>query len=804
MRLINADHSNGTRWKRPIRFLLPALMLLTTLTALSCTSSASEAFTTNEQLWKAHGLRNYDFTLQGQAFAPEDWRGPVNIQVRNGAAVSVNYVSTGAAVTGGKFDNADTIDKLFTMLKNAYAGKGEFERKADTVRVTYDAQNGYPADSYIDISKKIADEEQGYTVTDFVARPTGGKDIAPRGNTPAALSPQGPKDPAELGTFLDELLGNEMEEHHIAGAAVSVVKDGQLLLAKGYGYADVEKGIAVDPEKTVFRIGSVTKLFTWTAVMQLVEQGRLDLNADINTYLDFRIPDAYPQPITLKNLLTHTDGFEERMYEFVVLNAEDSPPAREWLVSHMPARVRPPGDCAAYSNYGAALAGYIVARVSRQPYDQYIQKQILDPLAMMHTTAMMTAAPPDLLANESRGYTYKDGAFHVFPFYTGQLANAPAGAMLASASDIAHFMIAHLQDGRYNDANVSDARILGESTAQQMHRTLFTHDPRLLGTAYGFFDFSDNGQRTIGHNGEADPTNTLLLLLPDQNLGVFVAYNSDGGGELTNQHLGFQRAFFDHYYPAPAVEPIQPPADFAERASQFVGSYKMTRSSYTTLEKVKNLMGAVEISDPGDGTLLFTSPWFESRFVEVEPLYFRQADAPYHILFREDSRGRITHMFTDYTPMFAFEKLKWYETLGFNIALFVGCVLVFLSMVIVALVRLVRSRRLSSDRKPSPRGARVASWIIVGTCVLNLLFLVGTVMWGNPVPLFGVTTVYKAVLGMGVLAAVLTLGTLAYSVLAWKNGYWGIVARSHYTLVTVAAVAFVWFLNSWNLLGWHF
>jgi hypothetical protein len=298
--------------------------------------------------------------------------------------------------------------------------------------------------------------------------------------------------------------------------------------------------------------------------------------------------------------------------------------------------------------------------------------------------------------------------------------------------------------------------------------------------------------------------------LPEQNLGVFVVYNSEGGGDLTLQHLGFQRAFFDHYYPAPAVEPIRSPADFAERAGRFDGTYRITGgtpgTSYTTLEKVGVLFGmsTVEISDPGDGTLLFTNPWGEWRFVEVKPLYFRQVDGPFNILFDEDDRGRITRMFTDYTPMLAFEKLNWYETPGFNRALALGCVLVFLSMIPAASIRFIRSRRPSAERKPEPRGARVAYQIIVGICVLDLLFVIGTVLWGNPVPLFGVPTMYRIVLGLGVLSAVLTVGALIYSVLAWKNSYWGIAARGHYTLVTVAAVAFLWFLNYWNLLGWRF
>ncbi len=147
-----------------------ALVSMTLLAAVSCASSIPQELTTNEKLWKDQGLRNYDFTLVRQCFCPEDWRGPVNIQVRNGAAVSVTYVSGGAAVTGGKFDNSDTIDKLFTILKDAYTGKGEFNQKAETVNVTYDARMGYPTTFYIDVSQAIADEEQGYTVTNLVAR----------------------------------------------------------------------------------------------------------------------------------------------------------------------------------------------------------------------------------------------------------------------------------------------------------------------------------------------------------------------------------------------------------------------------------------------------------------------------------------------------------------------------------------------------------------------------------------------------------------------------------------------------------
>ena len=616
--------------------------------------------------------------------------------------------------------------------------------------------------------------------------------------------PAGPTDPAELETFLDGLLAKEMEENHIAGAAISVVKDGKLFFAKGYGYADLENKIPVDPEQTVFRIGSVTKLFTWTAVMQLVEQGQLDLDVDINTYLDFHIPDTYPQPITLRHLMTHTAGFEDLHVDMVTLKEEEIVPQGQWLVSHIPARVLPPGEVAAYSNYGAALAGYIVARVSGESYSQYVQEHILNTLGMQSSTAQWPT-PPNLGARESVGYMYKDGAFQVFPRLFGPVELFPIGAIDATVTDMARFMIAHLQDGRYSDATIAEARILEVATAQQMHSTLYTPDPRILGTTYGFFDFTDNGQRVIGHSGTAEPMRSLLLLLPDENLGIFVAYNSMDAGALTNQHFGFQREFFDNYYPASALEPIQPPADFAERADRFVGAYIWTQSSSTTFEKyTSQLFGpTVYVKNPGDGTLFMATPYGDMQLVEVEPLYFRQVDGPFYFVFREDGQGRMAYMFTDMIPQFAFEKVQWYETVGFNTPLLLVSLLMFLSILPVALIHAIRNRRTNDDQKSAPRGVRIAYQLIVGISVLNLMFVAGTFVWG-PQIVFGIPLIYKFVMGLGVLAALLTVGALVYAVLAWKDGYWGVVFRTYYTLVTIAAVAFVWFLNQWNLLGWRF
>ena len=629
--------------------------------------------------------------------------------------------------------------------------------------------------------------------------------IAQTGNVPAAPSQaEGPSDAAELESFLDSLLAQEMEENHIAGAAVAIVKDGKLFFAKGYGYADVENKIPVDAETTIFRTGSVGKAITWTAVMQLVEQGKLDLDADINTYLDFRIPDTYPQPITLKHLMTHTSGIEDRWFGSLTPDASELVPEREWLIANFPGWVRPPGEAAGYSNYNAMLGGYIVAQVSGEPYDQYIQKHIFDPLGMTHST-VQPQMPENLIPFASKSYTYVDGAFQTFPDYFPQPAGLPSGFHQVSVTDMARFMIARLEGGFYGDAS-TEMRILEEDTARQMLTTLYTPDPRLKGIAYGLFDLSENGQWVLGHSGYSPVTFTYLMLLPDQHLGIYVVYNSFGAraGGLATQHVGFQRAFFDHYYPAPAVSPLQPPADFAQRAARFTGFYRDANSHSTTPEKVQYLFGSLEVRDGGDGVLAVpTGEGIELRFVEVEPLYFRQVDGPYSMVFREDDQGNIVYMFTDLITEWGFRKLDWYETPGFNMMLALVCILMFLSMLPVALVRFIRNRRPA----PASRSTRAADSILFGISLLNLLFVVGLALWFRPMhpsELHDIPQIVEIVMGLGVISAALTSAALIYTVLAWKDRYWSVAYRGYYTLVTLAAVAFVWFLHYWNWLGWRY
>ncbi len=422
-----------------------------------------------------------------------------------------------------------------------------------------------------------------------------------------AAPSSGPSDPAELGAFLDGVFAAQMKTDHVPGAVVAVVKDGQVLYLQGYGYADLEQQIPVDPQTTLFRPGSVSKLFVWTSVMQLVEQGKLSLDADVNTYLDFTIPATYPEPITLKNLMTHTPGFEDSGEDLFKLNADEMIPLDVFLKTHIPARVFPPGTVSAYSNYGAALAGYIVEKVSGMPFSEYVDKNILQPLGMTHST-FVQPLPADLAPDMARGYNYSNGAyvegsFEFVPPY-------PAGAMSATAADLAKFMIAHLQNGRYGDA-----QILSEATARQMHSQLFTQDPRLHGMAYGFFEDEVNGQQVISHGGDTLLFHSGLYLLPDQNLGIFISTNATGGAKIP---AAVFRVFMDRYYPVQPQPAVTPPADFASRAAQYTGEYHNSRSNFTGFEKIMMLFNTVKVGADPKGHV-FINLQGMIRYTEVEP-----------------------------------------------------------------------------------------------------------------------------------------------------------------------------------------
>jgi CubicO group peptidase (beta-lactamase class C family) len=595
------------------------------------------------------------------------------------------------------------------------------------------------------------------------------------------IAKMGPTDPKELEAFLDAFFSEQMDKLHVPGVVFVLVKDGEIFFAKGYGYSDLEKRKPVIPDRTIFRMGSVSKLFTATAVMQLCERGQLNLNDDVNKYLKhFQLEENYPEPVTVADLLTHASGLEQRGVGTGARNESELVPLREYLASGALRRVMPPGEVIIYSSLGMALAGYLVEQISGVPFAEYIDENIFQPLGMRRSS--FKQPPPSRLASDlAKGYTYKKGSYK--PYSTDYLTIIPpAGDFYTTATDIAHFMIAHLQDGRYGNS-----RILDEATAQNMHQQHFTHHPRLRGRAYGFSEWLENNQRAIFHDGGAPGFNTRLFLLPDQNLGFFLAWNSN----TIKLHWELTSQFLDHYYPVENEHgPPEPSADFRNRADRLTGRYCPYDFSSKTIAKLSTLFEQIRVRDGGDGTLTVGS----NRYAEVEPLLFQRTDGDSYVAFRKDHNDHVTHLFFGTA---AYKKLRWYETTVFQLGLIGFFVMVFLSACIVNLLPVLGLQLLHMPQ---------SSQLLAGlTSALNLVFLVGLALAVFKIDqwefVYGVPLVLIALLVIPLVTIILTVGLPILAAVTWESECWSVTGRFHYSFITLSALAFIPFLRYWNLLG---
>jgi CubicO group peptidase (beta-lactamase class C family) len=601
-------------------------------------------------------------------------------------------------------------------------------------------------------------------------------------------------DPVEVEAFFDGLMAAHLAEKGIAGAIVSVVRDGALLVAKGYGFADVSARTPVDADRTLFRIASVTKLFTATAVMQQVEQGRLDLDADVNRYLDFAIPATFPEPITVRHLLTHTPGFEEDLRRLFTYDPAAIMPLRAWLVETMPARVRPPGQFSSYSNYGIALAAHVVERLSGQSWEDYVDQHVLAPLGMTRTTARQPL-PAHLAADVSDGYRRAQGTWQPRPFEI-TMGGSPAGSMSSTAHDMARFMLAHLGGGA-----LDGARILEEDTARLMHARAFTHDPRLPGFALGFFEMSSHGQRLIGHAGNTSWFHSVLALVPEHDTGVFVSYNTDAAASLTIGPL--LTAFLDRYFPAP-LPPVRVADGFAARAAGLTGTYRFNRESHTTFQKAMGLAMSVTFR-VDEGALVATTPIGLLRGIEEEPGLFREEYGHGRIAFRVDDTGRATHAFFSLTPMMALERVPWHAVPSLHFAVLGGAFAVFAAVLLVGLVRTVRVWR---GREPGAApGLRLARRAMAAAAAANLAFAVALVVVAIDLDaltyLSGPMIGLKVALAFPVVGAAFTTLALVGLVAAARRREGDAWARARLGAAVTVGLLFAWSLNYWHLLGWR-
>ncbi|MDZ7689481.1 MAG: serine hydrolase [Halobacteriales archaeon] len=633
-----------------------------------------------------------------------------------------------------------------------------------------------------------------------------------------------------LEAFFDEELERQLNEHNIAGATVSVVADGEVAFAKGYGYADVEAEEPVQADETLFRIGSVSKAVTGTAVMRGVENGDVDLETDVNEYLDgFQVTETYDDPVTLEHLGTHTAGFEEKVVGLFARDEESVASLGE-AVRDAPARVRPPGELASYSNYGVGLEGHVLAEATGTEFAEYVRQQVFEPLGMERST--FRQPPPELEDSTSKGYMYTNEGFQEEGFEYVPLR--PAGSMSATATDMARFMLVHLNDG-----TLDGTRFLEEETTQGMHEGRFTNHPAINSVGYGFYEIDRDGTRMVGHNGATIMFHSMMSLFPDENIGVFVSYNTATAGGV---HASLMDAFVEEYVPTEEAETLEPDG-VPTRADELEGWYRTTRISETTYEKFFGAPQMTQVRVEEDGTLV-TAPLVPQaetkRWVEVEPLVFHEQDGHEHLAFGEED-GAITHFFRDANPVGGNEKLSRTEDPNVQSTVFGASSLVMLSGIAgwsgASLWRRGKRRfasyrdkkaeeateekddeKDSSDRTTSDtegdetdvteeneqmRRRRLARWTVgvAGAGLLGTLIGFMLVLVTDPFSVvYGMPVWFPVVFALAAVGAVATVAAAGFCALAWRDGYWSLLHRIHYTLMVVAGFLLVWTLAYWNFL----
>ncbi len=611
-------------------------------------------------------------------------------------------------------------------------------------------------------------------------------------------------------TFLDNTIKSKLEKYHIPNATVAVVKDGEIVYKRGFGLADIENNIPVDADTTLFRIGSTSKLITWTAVMQLVEAGRLDLDTDINEYLDFEISPQLEKPlqktiagpITMTHLMTHTPGFEDHPDMLFRLSQDELLPLNEYIKKYLPARIFPAGEVAAYSNYGTALAGYVVERVSGQPFSEYVEKNIFEPLHMNNSTYRQ---PPILESSAliAKPYRFINGLYTEASFE--YLLPEPAGSMSSTSSDMAKFMIAHLSSGAFNGG-----RILKEETLKEMHKQHFTHDPALGGMTLGFMEGVFNEKQVLFHSGSTMLYNTGLYLVPEVNTGVYISYS--GGNHLVHSEV-FQE-FMDYYYPIPAKTQGIPGETSLERAEKFVGEYQMNRRNVTTDEKIAGILagGIINVAVNEEGYLMVTNCGETNQFIEIEHgVYQNLRDGrtqdpfgQFHkIIFKKDPLGRI--MLTTDGPM-TYSKAPFYSTLRFTALAALSIILVTISAFIYWIIRMIFAWFNRGNNKRFDLSV-IASWVGIATSI-TILILFAHLFSSGIDPIYQLPReAYMPLETNSLIDFVPTLILIFccllvfFTVVAWRKGFWGRFARVHYSIFTMAILGLMWMIKYWNLLG---
>ncbi len=624
---------------------------------------------------------------------------------------------------------------------------------------------------------------------------------------PAATTaaPQAPSPPhaltaEDVGAWFDGLVPDAIARGDIPGAVVVVVKDGQVLFQRGYGYADLKAQKRVDPDTTLFRPGSVSKLFTWTAVMQQVQAGKIDLDADVNTYLDFKIPPRDGKPITMRQIMSHSAGFSDAAKDLIVVEPKSFRTTEQVLKSAIPARIYPPGEVPAYSNYAASLAGYIVQRVSGEPFDSYVDKHIFQPLGMTHST--FTQPLPDRFKPDM-ALGYRVASAPAGPY---ELVNlAPAGSLAATGGDMARFMIAHLQDGTFNGQQILDAK-----TAQLMHTGQWRPVPSLGGMALGFYEEQGNGHRVIGHAGDTANFHSDLHLYLDDHVGVFVSFNSAGtAGGVHWIRAMILKGFTERYIaPAPPQEPTW--KDAKADGQKLTGYYTMSRrADQGFLRLASYLLGQTKVTADNDGVV--TIPGFKDatghprKWREIGPFAYRQVDGDARMGVEMKDGKPFLIMSDDLPPVMGLMPVPPLLSAGWNQPLFYATLGILLTAALSWPLAAFIRRRYGASFQLSGRAASLYRL----TRLVAVIDVVGAVLWvwflsyvqsSMNAASSSSDMLIRGIQLVGLVGCLGSLVALANVGEVFRDGSRGWFAKVSCVLIALACLAFVWFQFSLHLI----
>ena len=626
-------------------------------------------------------------------------------------------------------------------------------------------------------------------------------DGLPTGEKPSSTTPPTTSHTLEredLEAFFDGIIPLQLERSDIAGATVLVMKGSKDLLRKGYGFSDVSKKKPVDPETTMFRLASISKLFTWISVMQLAEQGKVDIDADVNKYLDFQIAPAFGQPVTLRNLMTHTGGFEEEIRDILLTDPKQASPLREFLMENQPRRIFPPGEVPAYSNYGVGLAGYVVQRVSGESFEQYVAEHTFQPLGMKHSSFKQPLAK-DLSAFPSDGYrgnTEKPAVgFEIFN-------PAPAGGVSSTASDMGRFAQALLNGGE-----LDGHQILKPETLNTMWTKQFGTSDALPAMCMGFYQTWRNGLNFVGHGGDLIAFHSIFLLEPKEKLVIFISYNSAGSANRTRTEI--LTAFADRYYPSSQKPEFRkPPADGLKAIA---GTYQATRRSESNKLKIGSLLGQGEATVDKEGVLKVDD--FKDlrghvrQWKLVGKDLWQEVDDQGRMFAIRDSSGKVVRIAVSF-PGVQFERVPWYES-GQVILPAVACSLVILAAAVAAYL-LRFGRRIFLSKRPAlqqqPRSVRLTlgsklsatAWIVltIGTGVFLSRLENETMLPTHALDKYFV--MMNMVTGVAIL---LSIFAVYAGLRVWRLADIRFISKLKFSVVAAACVFLTWFSVHWHLIG---